>query len=758
MTINKVEPNGNLRNIGRPLKHVEAMILDSETLEMVDHEEIGELCLSGPQLAEGYLGRQDLTEQAFIETLGGRIYRTGDLARWTKGGDIECFGRKDSQVKINGYRIELEEIEYAVSKLPDIQGCVVEVVQVESKRQLAAFCVFTEFDGEPIADDSLLLSPYPAGKLRALHENRTTLAHYMIPSMWVPMKSIPLLSSGKTDRRLLRELAERLTQQDINAYSAQEEISELRPVDTFLEKTLQLCWSDVLDIPQGSIGALSTFTSLGGDSITAINLVSILRRKGYSITVHKIISNPVLELQAKLLKSNNNALAKDLRYEISPDVYNKLQEAEISRSDIEDIYPCGPGQIEFLTQGRKGKQFWQLTTDRLLPKNFDLEKWLEATKELTRRNQILRAMYLKSTDSDPQSWVQIVLKKPILDFTIATYKNETEKRELVANIRDGFFQLGKPFIKYVLLSSVVDGTRSLCIKVDHASYDGTLLRILDDQFTAITKGLPIDKPSEFKTFIDWNQRVDKTSVLSFWTSLLSNLAPSRPLMRRPEVSATIFGVVDSEVYQAASRSGVTPSIVFQAAYTLLLGHLNASEDVLYDNLLTGRNAEVDNPQLINGTCANFLPFRLGIDGEMSVNEFLQNTQSVFWSTTEHGVVGLGDIFNALDRDRDTYSAKTLFCYQPFNVPSGERNPMRWVVLADSKVFMTVNYAIMFEVSKARIGYRLKMQFDETVFSKSSAEHVLTEYTSILSAMIARPDEMARHISQRESPVRGTLLE
>lgn len=230
-------------------------------------------------------------------------------------------------------------------------------------------------------------------------------------------------------------------------------------------------------------------------------------------------------------------------------------------------------------------------------------------------------------------------------------------------LRDSMFQFGKPSIKYRLLQSLVDGSRTLCIKVDHGSYDGTLLRILDDQFTALARGerdLPPVHP--YKQFVDWNHRADlRNAALRYWTSSLGDYSPAHSLPLQPITDSLKFFPVTTTVDATASQFGVTPSTVFQAAYSVLVSKLCGTTDALVDNLITGRNADVDNPQLLNGTCANFLPFRMRLqDLDESVEQLLQRTQEMFWVTTEHGTVGLGDIYKALGKNRHFYSAKMLY--------------------------------------------------------------------------------------------------
>ncbi|MCJ1367507.1 hypothetical protein MMC16_006640 [Acarospora aff. strigata] len=162
-------------------------------------------------------------------------------------------------------------------------------------------------------------------------------------------------------------------------------------------------------------------------------------------------------------------------------------------------------------------------------------------------------------------------------------------------------------------------------------------------------------------------------------------------------------------------------------------------------LLTGRNAQRPNPQLINGTCANFLPFRSRFDLNSPLKKPLQETQSLFWDTTEHGTVGLGDIYNALGQNRDEYSTRMLYCFQPFEPASGPQGQMRWIVMAMSKVMMNIHYVIFLEVQKTLTGHRVKMQYDSDVLSAVQADAVLELYNQILDTMIALPDGTIGHL-------------
>ena len=110
-----------------------------------------------------------------------------------------------------------------------------------------------------------------------------------------------------------------------------------------------------------------------------------------------------------LIAAEEEDPVENIAYEISGSVYDELASLGINASeDVEDIFPCGPGQIEFLTQGHNtAQQYWQLTVCRPVAPDFDLDRWVKATNELTSRNKILRTTYLKSNPSKPLSWVQV---------------------------------------------------------------------------------------------------------------------------------------------------------------------------------------------------------------------------------------------------------------------------------------------------------------------------------------------------------------
>ena len=664
MTVSKVERNGSLNSIGYPLKHAVATIVPAEgdSLEPVASSVIGELCVAGPHLANGYLNRPEQTAKAFVKHIDGTpMYRTGDLARWNEDGTLECFGRKDYQVKVNGFRIELGEIENAIIRTGIVEAVVVSVAELNEKRQLVAFIIFK--GDESHKSDGLLPAKGRLEKVTELMGQLTTISHYMMPSFFLPFGKFPTLPSGKTNRKELVALIEKTERSTLVDYLPSTENSDsYEPVSTEAERIMQQAWVSVLGEDEETIGANASFLSLGGDSISAINVVAECRKLGYSISVADVLLHNILREQAKhLILAACNVPKAEVKYETPDSVLLALKDVGIDvEESVEDVLPCGPGQAEFLTQGHKDHQFWNLTACRELPKDFDIELWRETTRQLTARNAILRTTYHLADPSDPSSWYQITLKEPVMNWEHISYSTDAQKLHLMHELRDSHFEFGKPSVKYRLLESQADGSRTMCIKVDHGSYDGTLLRIFDEQFTAIARGdssLPTIHP--FKEFIDWIARFDKQSTLQYWKNTIGDFEPLHNLPLQPVSDKLKFSPVATDIEAIASQHGVTASTVFQAAYAILAAHLTGSDDVVVDNLVTGRNADVSDPQKVNGTCANFLPFRSKLSSAQPVSEFLKDTQAMFWDTTEHATVGLNEIYASLGKDRQEHSAKLL---------------------------------------------------------------------------------------------------
>ncbi|HWZ03872.1 MAG TPA: non-ribosomal peptide synthetase, partial [Mucilaginibacter sp.] len=273
-----------LPSIGVPIDETEILILD-EDLKQMPYGETGELCVSGLSLADGYLNRPEMTAEKFLswkeaEDKTTRIYRTGDLARYMPDGNIEYLGRRDTQVKIRGNRVELGEIEVLINQLNDIQQAIVVAREdVPGQKRLVAYLVSAKDKGD-------------TDYVRKSIEQQ--LPDFMHPSAYVWLNELPKTTSGKVDRKNLPKPDFKRPEMD-TLYKA--------PA-TPAEKNITRIWMELLLLDK--IGVDDNFFQLGGNSLLALKSVAALKQQfSYEVPITKLYQFPTISGVAKLLSGLN---------------------------------------------------------------------------------------------------------------------------------------------------------------------------------------------------------------------------------------------------------------------------------------------------------------------------------------------------------------------------------------------------------------------------------------------------------------------
>lgn len=252
----KPDSTGQKVPIGRPIANTQVYLLDQH-LQPAPIGVAGELYIGGDALARGYLQRAALTAEQFLPNpfgpeSGTRLYRTGDLARYRPDGAVEFLGRRDGQVKLRGYRIEIGEIEEILSQHPAVQQCVIVVREdIPGDQRLVAYIVPHEGQAPTISS------------LRNVLQAKLPL--YMVPSTFVMQVSLPRTPSGKIDRRALPAPENPHLELDVSYVAPQSE----------LEQTIAAAWQEALQIEK--VGIHDNFFDLGGHSLLLIRVQSILR-------------------------------------------------------------------------------------------------------------------------------------------------------------------------------------------------------------------------------------------------------------------------------------------------------------------------------------------------------------------------------------------------------------------------------------------------------------------------------------------------
>jgi len=268
-------PDADRVPLGPPIQNVTVYVVD-ENLEPVPLGAPGEIVFSGVCVGRGYINDPERTVAAFVADPhrdGRRLYRSGDHGRWRPDGKLEFLGRRDTQVKIAGFRIEIGEIENTLLRVPGVtDGAVVVVGNAESSRRLVAF-----YSGPTPLD--------PADLRRQL---ASALPNYMVPAAFCRSERLPLTANSKIDRKLLTAMA---------AEFGTVPAARQAPL-TAAEQRLAQAWAAVLGVEPERVGRHDSFFECGGTSLSGVKLVVALDR---AFSLKELSRNPVLADLARLI-------------------------------------------------------------------------------------------------------------------------------------------------------------------------------------------------------------------------------------------------------------------------------------------------------------------------------------------------------------------------------------------------------------------------------------------------------------------------
>jgi amino acid adenylation domain-containing protein len=364
--------------IGVPIPDLQIHLVD-EDLKPVPRGVPGEICVGGAGVARGYLNRPELTSRRFLadpfsDQPGAKLYRSGDLAQYSATGELEYLGRMDHQVKIRGFRVELGEIESALNRHPAIRESVVLARETPNgEKRLIAYIV-------------------PVGSAPTTTELRQYLGEhipeYMIPAAFISLKSLPLNTNGKVDRRALP--APERARPDL--------ANEFVPPRTANEQALAAIWSEVLEVEP--VGAQDNFFELGGDSIRSIRVLSKAREQGLNVSLEHIFQFPTV---AGLTACAEKSAHKGSNRTTSPFALISGEDRAKLPQDIEDAYPLTRLQMGmfFSNDLDPSSAIYHDIFSYRIQSVFEQPALEEALQRLVQRHPILRTSFHLAGFSQP---------------------------------------------------------------------------------------------------------------------------------------------------------------------------------------------------------------------------------------------------------------------------------------------------------------------------------------------------------------------
>lgn len=656
--ISQHEIDQGISNIGIAIPTLDCLILD-ESGQLLPDNMPGELCIGGSGLARGYLNKPELTAQKFIDHpyVEGKIYLSGDLARRLPNGDLEYLGRIDDQVKIRGHRIELGEVETAISQIDGVLEVVVSAKEMASgELQLVAYFV----------SDIDLDSHWMETKTGEL------LPAYMIPAHWLQIEKIPLTTSGKTDHKSL----------PVPLIESDDFVAPENEVETELVQI----WKDVLGLDK--VGTTDNFFQLGGDSILIIRVLSKIKKQlGKQLEVRNLYESPTIKAiaiklttdsqeQKELLKKQ--AALMDKIDHLRKEVFDVIEAPQL----LEDVLPMSDvqmGMVFHSLTGEKGVYHDQAVD---VVDNFDHNRLKRSMELVVQKHAVLRTGFELYAYSEP---VQLIYKTVSVEISTWDLRGQDQmsqadylKSYMDQELNRSFDLRVAPLWRLELF--ILSDDRSLILfQTHHAVLDGWSNASMRSELFEVYERLTYDekyKPVSLKAsyeehLVEMLSYRNDQKLRDYWNQELSD--KERPMLFSEQTLNIRESFVRpfryAAVEQVAKRYGVSVKSIFLGAYYLLLDRFCMESDIML-GLTTHVRPGIEDGDKVLGCFLNVLPFALDTSGLASTwKDYLQAIHEKTIVVQRHNQLSLLELTQMCESSREHENPFTdvLFTFVDFHV-------------------------------------------------------------------------------------------
>ena len=709
-------------DLGSPIDNTRLRLLDRYA-RLVPFGAVGEIHLGGHGLARGYFERPALTAETFVpdpfedactplgaggEKCGERLYRTGDLARRLSLGRLEYLGRRDHQVKVRGFRVELGEVEAALTATGQVRSCVV----VTRGGALAAYVV-----GKGSLDPGVLRG-HLAQRLPA----------YMVPSAFVALDRLPLTASGKVDRAALPEPSADLS---ARAAAADE-----------LEAWLCQLYAEILKRP--AVGVDEDFFELGGHSLLASRLVARLREAvGVEVELRDVFENPRVNGLARLL------IGRSRGADSSPILPTPLgREAPLSSAQE---------RLWFLHQLEPGAAY-NLPTALRLRGPLDVVGLGRAFAELSRRHASLRTVF-PDREGRP---AQVVRPAEEARLPVIEVCRESSVRKLVDGLVRRVFDLERGPLVRALLFRLGEDDHVLALSLHHLVADGASLVILLRELAQAyrRRELP-DLELSYADFARWER--DRLVDTRYWTQELEGATDlALPTdRRRPAVASSRGGCMRFElpaeltvaVRELGRNHNATLFMTLLAGLQACLSRWTGQDDLCVGTPVSGRRPEVEG---VVGLFVNTVVLRGDISGGPSVGELVSRARDTVLGALAHQDEPFSRVVEDLGLPRNT-SRSPLF--QVMLVWQPEASPPEWPLEAEAFSVETATSPFDLTLSFAESGQGLRgeLEYSAELFDRTSVLRLQGHLCICLEALAVDADRPVSEILMTTVAERHQLL-
>jgi acyl carrier protein len=758
---------------------------------------VGEILAETPGVACEYLNDSDRSATTFVSEptwfkdftlIGkGKFLKTGDLARYHDDGSIIHLGRKDSEVKIRGQRVDLRDIEHRLLEhLGDEADVFVELVNPRKSspvmaaflwfrdRQQTADTVDIEVQGFVMADDSL------KSKLQTVDLSlRNILPSYMVLSVYLSLADLPTTTTNKVDRRQLRERAAKLTRSEMEMLMHGQQQCVGITTNTPLEEQVVRLIAENLQLERSEIGSNANFIRLGGDSLAAMKLSNRCRELGIVLTVQDILQETnIASLMSRAssqqqIVENSDTISSIRKVDVTESpvtiaqtviqLSDSTETASIAPEAIEYIYPCSPIQRGMLLSQVVDPRRHKIRLSFKLSlasqaEQIGLGRLQEAWMQVNQRHPALRTVFILNGSVDRQP-AQIVLKAGEEASLSGLFEDSAEPNKERNDIRSYF---PRSHLSIELLST----QEVLCrLDTNHVAIDGLSIGILlRDFLLAYDKQLNSRLVINIGDYLKVLTEAPQQPALKYWTAALKNREPTIfPKMSNVtyDEGTAQYHIIDIEIGLSSTFSdfahkyGVTLSNIINVAWALVLQSFTGQQSVCFGYMVSGRDLPVKEIWDTVGLFTNMIVSLVDIDPSMSLLQILKETQNSFIQTLPFQHVAATDVFDALG-----VSMHTLFNSMVSVTNIGTKVPpeaaslkLQMVELLD---FSEYEISVELRAEEGRLVAWIK--YWDSAFTHGQVQNIASVFKKAIHLLLTNPHQSANSLyllsDQDEEQIKG----
>ncbi|KAL4906188.1 hypothetical protein BDW74DRAFT_177209 [Aspergillus multicolor] len=715
---------------------------------------VGELLIEGA-IAREYLNDPErsatafITDPGFVKRLGlapgRRMYRTGDLVRQSReDGSLTYLGRRDTQIKIRGQRVEVGDIESRISQsLPGNPLVCVDLVKLNSALVLMAAIDMHGF--LPASVSSAPARPCKSSdtlrdSLQGLQSKLVDdLPLHMVPTHCIPFVSVPMNVSGKLDRRATRTLLEQMTEEELASFKINKSTGSI--ISTPTEKALREIWAEALKRPAIEIGADDHFMHLGGDSVVAMRMAAMARTRNISLSVADIVQHPRLADMARVVDSHRDTEEKvaqndPVPFELWTDFLSSAAEEQKKRlatvakmcniepSQVEDVYPTTPLQEGLMAMTNQSNETYVAQHPYKLADTVDLDIFRAAWGKVASALPILktRIVYTPASGS-----VQVVVRDTP-QWTISS----GNIMKFIEEDRAASFAYGTPLHRFAFVHE--DSARYFVWTAHHSAYDGpTVVKIFNALAEALQgKTLSSETATPIPRFIRYLEIQSQEECGAFWRSELEgSMFIPFPKLPSPSYQPFADGVLRHrfEMSDKAIKAGhqVSPAILLRAAWALVVASRTSSEEVMLAVVLSGRDMPLVGIEDVVAPTITTVPCRVRVDGQQQVVDFLRSVDKRSKLMAPYTQFGLANIRRTVPSLGHDFNPGHLFLVQPGGEDMESTDDIGLERLTGERGnFEGYSLVVECTLNTSGTGTEIEMRFDKNVVPLSQAKSLMAQ--------------------------------